>query len=565
MERHLVLARKYRPQRFEEVVGQEHVTKVLVNAISSGKLHHAYLFAGQRGTGKTSVARILAKALNCEKGPTPTPCLKCIPCREITNGISLDVIEIDAATNRGIEEIRALRENVRFAPASSKYKVYIIDEAHQITADAFNAFLKTLEEPPKCTIFILATTQYYKIPDTILSRCQKFQFRPISIEKIVSRLKEIIQQEKVENNLDIQIDEDVYYAIAERSDGSLRDAEGILEQLLSYSMRITMEEFHFILGFTPEKLLSEFMEILRVKDLGRAVKFIHQLTSEGYDIVKFVSDLIFHIKNQLYKKIALTGVIEKDGLRILGYLRILLRAEDELRRSSELPFLVFETYLPYLMTDFVDVGETLRNITNLIGKIEKEAFSVGSSPTDNTAFVESTSFSGSTASLTEGAKEKFSVGEGAVLSLSQDVPLETHTKEQEDFYSKWKLFIEEVSKEKFSLGTYLSVAKVSKVEGNEVHIVLPSNFYLEGILRDRVIVEKYKKKVLGSEVVLEYTVDINKFNNEKSITDTAIEEQIGKVDIIGGSVVEAAESIPAELKKVFKYFPRAKLLNLDNK
>jgi DNA polymerase-3 subunit gamma/tau len=567
MERHLVLARKYRPQSFEEVIGQEHVTKVLINAISSGKLHHAYLFAGQRGTGKTSVARILAKALNCEKGPTPTPCLRCVPCKEITNGISLDVVEIDAATNRGIEEIRALRENVKFAPASSRYKVYIIDEAHQITTDAFNAFLKTLEEPPEYTVFVLATTQYYKIPETILSRCQKFQFRPIPIEKIVARLKEITRMENAECNLDIRVDEEVYYAIAEKSDGSLRDAEGIFEQLLSYSTRITMEEFNYILGITPEKLLSEFVGILEGKDTGGAIKFIHRLMSEGYDIVKFVSDLILYMKNMLYKKIIFSGGAEKNKLEvsckelgaisILSHLRVLLRAEEEMKRSSgELPFLVFETYLPYLMTDFVDIGETIKNINSFINSVDKDVFKTKFSGEPPSPSMEESS-TNSTIRVME--EERASVEEGFSV---HSVPANTNTNAGEDFSNKWRAFVDELTKEKFPLGTYLSVARVDKVEGNRVHIILPSNFYLDGILRDKAVVERCKERVLGSGVVFEYTVDMNKFNNEKSVTDTGIEEEVGKVDI-GNSdvVVEVGEGVPEELKKVFKYFPRAKLVN----
>ncbi|MGB4295032.1 MAG: DNA polymerase III subunit gamma/tau, partial [Smithellaceae bacterium] len=195
---YLVLARKFRPQCFEEVVGQEHVVKTLKNAISQGRVAHAFLFAGPRGIGKTSVARILAKSLNCEKGPTPTPCGECANCKEITDGRSLDVREIDGASNRGIDEIRELRENVKFAPAASKYKVYIIDEVHMLTREAFNALLKTLEEPPAHVIFIFATTESHKVPATIMSRCQCYDFRRISLKEIIANLGKIAAAEGIQ-------------------------------------------------------------------------------------------------------------------------------------------------------------------------------------------------------------------------------------------------------------------------------------------------------------------------------------------------------------------------------
>src|ERR1051325_11271146 len=214
-----VLARKYRPQTFEEIVGQEHIATTLVNALRQGKIAHAYLFSGPRGVGKTTTARILAKALNCVKGPTPTPCNACDSCLRIAQGQELvDVLEIEAASNRGIEEIRELRENVRYAPARSRYKVYIVDEAHQITHDAFNAFLKTLEEPPEHAIFILATTEYQKIPATLLSRFQLFRFKRIAADEIAAQLERILNQEKV------KVDPAAVARLARAAGGSVRDA-----------------------------------------------------------------------------------------------------------------------------------------------------------------------------------------------------------------------------------------------------------------------------------------------------------------------------------------------------
>ncbi|GAH56868.1 unnamed protein product, partial [marine sediment metagenome] len=222
------LYRKWRPQTFEDIIGQKHITQTLINAISLNRISHAYIFSGPRGVGKTTTARILAKSLNCVKGPTPHPCNKCERCIRITDGYSMDVIEIDGASNRGIDDIRDLRNKVKFAPAEGKYKVYIIDEVHMLTTEAFNALLKTLEEPPSHVIFIFATTNPHKIPSTILSRCQWFNFRRISLEDIVAKLKMIVKDEK------LKIEDDTLNIIARSSTGSMRDAESALDQIIAY-------------------------------------------------------------------------------------------------------------------------------------------------------------------------------------------------------------------------------------------------------------------------------------------------------------------------------------------
>ena len=295
---YVVLARRWRPQLFSEVVGQEHVTKTLQNAISGDRIAHAYLFSGPRGVGKTTVARILAKAVNCSEGPRPEPCEKCTTCREISSGRSIDVIEIDAASNRGIDEIRELRESVKFAPVSGRYKVYIIDEAHMLTIEAFNALLKTLEEPPGHVIFILATTEPHKIPATILSRCQRFDFRMLNHKEIVERLRKLADADK------FSIDDEALSLIAESADGAMRDAESILDQLLSFSGgEIQTEEVSNLLGLGAYHLLDQLVENILQSDAAESLKSLNALADHGADLNQCLKKLVGYFRDLMVYKI----------------------------------------------------------------------------------------------------------------------------------------------------------------------------------------------------------------------------------------------------------------------
>lgn len=296
-----VLARKYRPQNFSEVIGQEHVTRTLKNAIEQGRSAHGYIFSGHRGIGKTTVARILAMALNCRSSDKPVtePCGVCESCTEIRAGNSVDVIEIDAATNRGIDEIRELREAARYRPARDRFKIYILDEAHQITDAAFNALLKTLEEPPSHVVFMLATTQPEDIPQTIRSRCQHFSFRAVRFEDILGQLKDLVGREKIE------ADEDALALLAEAGDGSIRDALSILDQAIaSCNGRLTADAVRQLAGAAPSTVLEEVMQAVARSSSEEVLRLVDRLISEGHSPTHFARQMVRFLRNSVVAKIA---------------------------------------------------------------------------------------------------------------------------------------------------------------------------------------------------------------------------------------------------------------------
>jgi len=289
-----VLARKWRPQQFADVVGQEHVTRTLTNAIESGRVAHAYIFIGSRGIGKTTSARILAKALNCEKGPTPYPCDKCNSCREIMAGNSLDVIEIDGASNNSVDQVRELRDNVRYLPSHSAYKIYIIDEVHMLSTAAFNALLKTLEEPPPHVKFIFATTEVHKVLPTILSRCQRFDLRRISVQDIVNRLRTGCAEEGV------KISEDALFAIARGAEGGLRDAESALDQIISFRGKtIEEEDVLAVFGLVSRQVLEALATAILKSDVPQIIQIIAEMDRSGKDLQRVVMELMEQFRNLL--------------------------------------------------------------------------------------------------------------------------------------------------------------------------------------------------------------------------------------------------------------------------
>lgn len=349
---HLALYREYRPQRFSDVVGQEHITRTLRNALVQGRLHHAYLLSGPRGTGKTTVARILAKAVNCLNPQDGEPCNECEACRRITSGEALDLIEIDAASNRGIDEIRDLRDKVNFAPVELKYKVYIIDEVHMLTEPAFNALLKTLEEPPAHVLFVLATTEKQKLPITILSRCQSFDYRRLSVDEIVGRLRQVCEAKG------LKASPEALAAIARQADGGMRDALSLLDQVMAYAAEgeITLDMTLAVLGSAP---LDQFLALdghLLQGDVGAALLWLDEMVRAGKDLRQLVRDYLAHLRDLLLVKLeagaAVLGLppeaLEQMRARaepfaerqLIRAIRLLGQAETELRLSPSPRLLV---------------------------------------------------------------------------------------------------------------------------------------------------------------------------------------------------------------------------------
>lgn len=317
------LYRKWRPQTFEDIIGQKHITQTLINAISLNRISHAYIFSGPRGVGKTTTARILAKSLNCEKGSTPHPCNKCDRCIRITDGYSMDVVEIDGASNNGVDSIRELRNKVNFAPAEGKYKIYIIDEVHMLSQGAFNALLKTLEEPPSHVIFIFATTDPHKIPSTILSRCQWFNFRRISLVDIVTKLKMIANDEG------LNINDKTLNMIARNSTGSMRDAESALDQIIAYCGKdITSQSVSEVLGIIEEEVFFEFIEAIIKNNTLKGIEIINRTSDLGGDPSQFIKNLMEYVHN-----LSLAKVCQKEILNLQG---IFIEDKERLLKQSKI-------------------------------------------------------------------------------------------------------------------------------------------------------------------------------------------------------------------------------------
>jgi len=504
---YLVLARKYRPQAFDQVIEQVHITRTLTNAISAGRVAHAILFSGPRGTGKTTVARILAKAMNCKQGPTPQPCNICRSCSEITAGHAIDVFEIDGASNNSVDQIRELRENIKYMPAHSSYKIYIIDEVHMLSTAAFNALLKTLEEPPPHVMFIFATTEPHKIPITILSRCQRYDFRRIGLDAILSHMALLCRQEGFE------IADDSLGLIAREAGGSMRDALSLLDQIMTCAQGlVTHEQVLDILGVVDRKVIFELAGSILSADIDTVLDLLAEVYDRGHDMKKLFADLLEHFRNLLVvvmgnkieKLIDLpSGEIEQlviqaqptSAVELNHIFDMLFGAEVSIRLSPQ-PKLALEMTLVRLLQT-----RPALPIDVLIDKLDalRQELSPQGPPTKIDAGHPSSKTEMQT--LTAGSEE---IPEEA--GSKADTPADASSGNADEI---WGRICEIVSKKNPSLAANLAKCKMDKSAERSLEINIPDNGFLINMIqreKNMVVLQQVCTETFGHKQDIRLTV-----------------------------------------------------------
>lgn len=509
-----IIALKWRPQNFDEVIGQGHITAILKNSILKERLANAYLFAGPHGVGKTSTARILAKSLNCKQGPTITPCQKCASCIEVSQSRSLDVIEIDGASNRGIDEIRTLRENVKFSPTANRFKIYIIDEVHMLTTEAFNALLKTLEEPPEFVKFIFATTQPHKVLPTVLSRCQRLNFKRIPLIKIMEQLEKIISKEKID------IDEKVIFSIGKASQGSLRDAESILDQLISFGKgKLSVNDVVSVLGLIKQEILFEVTDTIIKKDAKRTIELLNKIIEEGKDTTIFLINLIEHFRNLMIAKVSQADQELID-----------LPADvcERLYKQSE--FFTLEEIM-HFFTILVNAQELMKRLSssripleiNLV-KLTQEKKAIASSPASGASLGPAKEEKVIPIQKSERrAKDKSNNPKVNNYNVSKEITIENIT-------NCWHKVIENLKGIKMSVATYLEEAQLVSMGEGVLILSFPKNYSLHKEVleknENRSLIEEAIRTYLGEKIRLKFILSENVIHKEKEAQNSPLVKSV---------------------------------------
>jgi len=501
-------ARKYRPQTFDEIIGQEHICRTLKNAIKSGRVSHAYLFTGSRGIGKTSTARILAKALNCQNPTNYNPCNRCQNCIEITEGRSLDVSEIDGASNRGIDQIRDLRENVKYPPANSRYRIFIIDEVHMLTKEAFNALLKTLEEPPPHVVFIFATTEPMKVPPTILSRCQRFDFHRIPVLKIVEQLKKIANSEKV------NVSDDILLLIAKKADGSLRDAESLFDQVVAFSEESPkIDEVQKLLGIIDSSYFFKTGTAISNRNLRDLLGIAEEIYQNGISPFEYLAGLTDHFRTLL--AINVGGV--NEALDLPENTKSLYQEEAKFWKAEDLVRVMKiltdalagikgalnqKTYLETVLLRLGMLDKSV-SITELLRSMGGTKISI--SRTKSAGDADIFDHKRDSKSYNEKASGKaLKVQESVNKSATVSIPGEVVGPSEDDMGRIWHTILAKIHETNPSLSNFLEHGKPVKFDGNtiEIRFYRDSEFHYKNIKQRSTIVEKAIGEVLGKSIKL---------------------------------------------------------------
>jgi DNA polymerase-3 subunit gamma/tau len=566
-----VLARRLRPQTFDEVLGQEHVTRTLRGAITSGRVAHAFLFTGPRGVGKTTTARLLAKALTCEQGPTAEPCNACSNCREIAAGSALDVLELDGASNRGIDDAREIVENVRYRPAKSRFKIYIIDEVHQLTKEAFNALLKTLEEPPPHVKFIFATTEPDRVLPTIVSRCQRYDFRRLTATEIRDHIQHVVEQEQ------ISLSPEGAFLMAREADGSVRDAQSLLEQVVAFAGKtVSDQDLRDILGIADRTVLYEMADAIVDRQPARCLELVEQLYRYGYDVRRFCRDLLEHVRNLMVTKLfdhdelladvppGETGrVREQAGRRdaedLQRLFRILLQGDEEIGRSLH-PKLALEMTLVRLamIEPLVPMGEITSRLEALEKGVSAEPAAgerqgpparrpagrdLASGPSERAASPRAAAPAGAPAAAVEGPRRAPQQGPAAAAGPAVSAAAAT---------VPWADFLALVQRERKTLYMTLATSRVVDLSPEALTIGVTSDLYARELAKqeNRRSVESLAERFFGRPLAVRVEAVGPAPQGAAVETDAQREEKLKQATLQDPTVKAALDILGGEVRAV---------------